>query len=60
MKLGLWWRLEVPDCGVWHFDLDVDMVFDTSMIRILALYLDFEGAKKSMSFKSSFGALEDA
>ena len=33
--------------GVWHLDLDLDMslVFDTAMIRILALYLDFEGAK---------------
>ena len=34
--------------------------FDTTMIQIMALYLDFEGAKTSMSFKSSFGALEDA
>ena len=32
------------------------LVFDTPMIQILALYLDFEGAK-NMSIKSSFGAL---
>ena len=36
------------------------LVFDTSMIRILAFYLDFEGAKNIMSFKSLFGALENA
>ena len=30
------------------------------MIWILALYLDFEGAKNIHVFKSSFGALEDA
>ena len=29
------------------------------MIQILALYLDFEGAKSSMTFESSFEALED-
>ena len=29
------------------------------MIQILALYLDFEGANKSMSFESSFGVSED-
>merc|ERR1711954_99587 len=33
--------------GVSHLELDLDMVtgLDTPMIRILALYLDFEGAK---------------
>ena len=38
--------LEVPD-RVWHLDLDWNMVtdFDTPMIQIWALYLDFEGAK---------------
>ena len=48
--------------GVWHLDLDLDMalVFDTAMIQIWALYLDFEVAKNIHVFKSSFGALEDA
>ena len=36
------------------------MVFDAHMFKILALYLDFEGAKNTMSFMSSSGALEDA
>ena len=36
------------------------LVFDTPMIRISALYLDFEGAKKAMYLKPSFEALEDA
>ena len=31
--------------GIWHFDLDLDMVTDTPMFKILALYLDFEDAK---------------
>ena len=35
------------------------LVFDISMFRILAPYLDFEGARTSMSFKSWEGALED-
>merc|ERR1711954_508930 len=32
---------------VWHLDLDLiwSLVFDTTMIQIPALYLDFEGAK---------------
>ena len=34
------------------------LVFDITMIQILALYLGLEGAK-NMSFESSFGALED-
>ena len=29
------------------------------MFQILALYLDFDGQRTSMTFKSSFGALED-
>ena len=36
------------------------LVCDIPKIQILALYLDFEGAKNIMSIKSSFGALEDA
>ena len=36
------------------------LVFDITMIQILALYLDFEGAKNIMSFKSSSVALVDA
>ena len=36
------------------------LVFDTTMIRILALYLVLKVQKTSMSFKSSFVALEDA
>ena len=36
------------------------LVFDTTKIQILFIYLDFEGIRTSMSFKSSFGALEDA
>ena len=35
------------------------LVFGTPMIQILALSLDFEGEKTSMSFKSWFGALDD-
>ena len=33
--------------GVWYQDLDWiwSLVFDTPMFQILALYLDFEGAK---------------
>ena len=36
------------------------LVFDTRVIQISALYLDFEGVKNSHVPKSSFGALEDA
>ena len=36
------------------------LVFATTMIQSFALYLDFEGAKNIMFFKSSFGVLEDA
>ena len=36
------------------------LVFGISPVQILALYLNFEGAKTSMSFNFSFGALEDA
>ena len=38
----------------------LSMVFNIPTIQIFALYLDFEGVKSSMSFKSSFRALEDA
>ena len=36
------------------------LVFGTHIFQILALYLDFEGAKNIHVLKSSFGALEDA
>ena len=36
------------------------LVFDTTMCQILAFYLGFEGLKRSMNFKSSFEAFEDA
>ena len=41
---GACWRFLI---GVWHLDLDLiwSLVFDILMLRILALYLDFEGAK---------------
>ena len=36
------------------------LVFDTPMLQISGLYLEFEGEGRSMSFKYSFGTLEDA
>ena len=36
------------------------LVFDTTMIWILALYLELKVQRTLMSFQSSFGALEDA
>ena len=44
--MGLWRTLEVPDWGL-HPDIDLDMVTGLwyTQIRILTLYLDFEGAK---------------
>ena len=55
---GLWRFLT----GVLHSDIDFDMVtgFCSTIFCILALYLDFKVQRASMSFKSSFGALEDA
>ena len=52
---GLWRRF-----GIFISILIWLLVFDIPMIQILAPYLDFEGAKNIISFKSSFGALEDA
>ena len=52
--------------GSWlEFDILIliwiwSVVFDIHMIKILAFYLDLEGARTSMGFKSLFGALEDA
>ena len=37
----------------------LSLVFDSPMIQMLALYLDFEAEKTCMSFKSWFGASED-
>merc|ERR1711954_339478 len=57
--LGLWRTLEVPD-WVWHLDLDMDM--DTSLWYTYApnfcIVLILKVQRISMSFKSSFGALE--
>ena len=36
------------------------MAFDIPVIRILALYLDFKVQRTALSFKSPFGAFEDA
>ena len=47
--------LDIPIL-IWIWSL----AFGTPMIQILAFYLDFEGAKNIVSFKLSFGALEDA
>ena len=52
--------LEVPDFGILILIWIWLLIFDTPLIRILALYLDFEGAKNIHALKSSFGALEDA
>ena len=38
----------------------LSLVFDTPMCQILALYLGFQGSKRSMSFNSSFLSLENA
>ena len=45
------WRFLTGD---WHLDLDLDMATDlfTTIFQILALYLDFEGAKNIHIFKS--------
>ena len=47
--------------GVLHLGLDMVMVtgFYTPIFQILALYLDFKGAKTFPSIKVIFGALED-
>ena len=60
--LGLWRMLEVPGWGVGILILIwiCSMVFYTLMIRTLAPYLGMKVQKKFMSFKSSFGVLEDA
>ena len=60
--LGLRWMLEVPHLGLvswsWFGYGLWSLVFDTPICLILALYLGFEGSKRSMSCKSSFESLE--
>ena len=63
-KSWLWTLVDAEGSGmgfaililIWIWSL----VFGTAMIWMLALYLDFEGAKTIHILKSWFGALEDA
>ena len=48
------WRF-LPGGGHLDLDLDMVMVFDIPMIQILALYLDFEGAKNIYVLILGFG-----
>ena len=61
------WFVDLEDAGcswrgfgIWILIWIWSLVFGAPMIWILALYLDFEGQRTYMSFKSSFGALEDS
>merc|ERR1711954_486692 len=45
--------------GVWHFDLDFDMVTGFLYTKFWLSILILKVQRTCMSFKSSFGALED-
>ena len=46
--------------GVWHLDLDFDKATGLWLTHVLNFSLILKVQKTSMSFKSSFGDLEDA